>query len=123
MFTSEDNQNKYYIRFGNIPLDKVSKVHRSDEIIKEEKGVSVWNCVFVNGIPFPLLPQNTNESGMADYFYMLLGNKPVFLVTGTELTERGSVNEPLLGDDIQIIKEYTDDYEYLKKILTRRTES
>ena len=56
---------------------------------------------------------------MADYFYFLLGNKPVYLVTGTELKERGSANEPLLGNDIKIIKEYTDDYEYLKSILRR----
>ena len=110
---------KSYLRFGNIPEDKVSKVHRSDAIIRNEAGVSVWNCAFVNDVPFPLLPDNANESAMADYFYFLLGNKPVYLVTGTELKERGSANEPLLADDIEIIKEYTDDYEYLKGILRR----
>ena len=31
-----------YIRFGDIPEDKQSKVHRSDEIIRAEGGVSVW---------------------------------------------------------------------------------
>ena len=110
---------KKYLRFGNIPEDKKSKLHRGDAIIKTEKSVSVWNCVFVNDVPFPILPNNTNEDGMADYFYHLLGNKPVYLVTGTELDEKGSVNEPLLGTDIEIIKEYTDDYEYLKTILKR----
>ena len=93
------------------------------EIIKTEKGVSVWNCVFVNDVPFPLLPDNTNEDGMADYFYMLFGNKPVYLVTGTELKENGSVNEPLLGDDIKIIHDYTKDYAYLKRIHTTKAES
>ena len=66
-----------------------------------------------------MLPDNASESAMADYFYSLLGNKPVYLVTGTELKERGSANEPLLGKDIKIIKDYTADYEYLKNILRR----
>ena len=117
--TDKDKHTKYYLRFGDIPIDKISKVHKSDQIIKSEKGVSVWNCVFVNDVPFPILPNNTNETGMADYFYHLLGNKPVYLVTGTELDEKGSVNEPLLGTDIEIVKEYTNDYEYLKTILKR----
>lgn len=110
---------KYYLRFGHIPEDKKSKKYRGDAIIKEEKGVSVWNCAFVNDVPFPLLPQNASESAMADYFYMLMGNKPVYLVTGTELPECGSANEPLLDVDIKIIKEYTKDYEYLKRIHTK----
>lgn len=116
---NDEKFEKVYLRFGNIPEDKKSKLHRGDGILKIEKGVSVWNCAFVNNVPFPLLPDNTNEGGMADYFYMLLGNKPVYLVTGTELKERGSVNEPLLGDDIKIIDEYTKDYAYLKRIHTR----
>ena len=110
---------QYYIRFGHIPKDKISRYHKGDAIIKEEKGVSVWDCAFVNDVPFPLLPPNASETAMADYFYMLMGNKPVYLVTGTELSERGSVNEPLLGADIEIIQEYTEDYEYLKRIHTR----
>ena len=112
-------KNKSYLRFGDIPKDKKSKIHRSDAILGEEAGVSVWNCVFVNDVPFPLLPENASEATMADYFYMLLGNKPVYLVTGTELEVRGSANEPLLGTDIKIIKEYTEDYKYLKRILKR----
>ena len=110
---------KSYLRFGHIPKDKISRVHRSDVVIRNEAGVSVWNCAFVNDVPFPLLPDKASEAVMADYFYFLLGNKPVYLVTGTELKERGSANEPLLGNDIEIIKEYTDDYEYLKSILRR----
>ena len=107
---------KQYIRFGYIPIDHLSKIHRSDAILGEEKGVSVWNCAFVNDVPFPLLPENASEDAMADYFYMLFGNKPVYLVEGTELEEKGSAGEPLLGKDICIINEYTDDYEYLKRI-------
>ena len=110
---------KQYLRFGNIPKDKISKYHKGDVIVKDEKGVSVWECAWVNDVPFPLLPPNATETAMADYFYMLLGDKPVYLVTGTELAERGSVNEPLLDKDITIIREYTEDYEYLKRIHTR----
>jgi len=113
------NNMKHYIRFGNIPKDKISKIHRSDEIQGSEKGVSVWDCAFVDDVPFPLLPENPSENCMADYFHLLFGNKPVYLVTGTELPQKGSAGEPLLDTDIQIIEEYTEDYEYLKKILTR----
>lgn len=104
---------KCYIRFGHIPNDEKSKTYRGDAIIGEESGVSVWECVFANGIPFPILPQNASESAIADYFDFLFGNRPVYLVTGTELSERGSAREPLLKD-VQIIKEYTEDYRYLK---------
>lgn len=91
-------------------------------MVKIENGLSVWDCVFVNRVPFPILPQNANEDAMADYFYMLFGNRPVYLVEGTELKEKGSAGEPLLDKDVKIIKEYTDDYEYLKKIHTRSYE-
>lgn len=32
---------KYYLRFGDILSDKISKVHRSDQIVRNEAGVSV----------------------------------------------------------------------------------
>ena len=107
---------KQYIRFGEIPNDKKSKIHRGDAILGEEQGVSVWDCAFVNDVPFPLLPSNASESAMADYFYFLLGDKPVYLVEGTELPKKGSAGEPLLGKDITIVHDYTSDYVYLKKI-------
>ena len=108
---------KQYIRFGDIPKDKISKSYRSSIVVDNELGVSVWDCAFVNNVPFPLLPDNASETAMADYFYMLLGNKPVYLVEGTELPTKGTAGEPLLGKDIKIVHEYTNDYEYLKNIL------
>lgn len=114
---------KCYLRFGHLPDHNISKKHRGDEIVKEEKGLSVWNCALVNDVPFPLLPENPTESCMADYFYMLLGDRPVYLVTGEELDEKGSAGEPLLTGSISIIKEYTEDYAYLKKIHTRNKEN
>lgn len=113
---------KQYIRFGDFPEDKISKAHRGDAITKVEEGLSVWNCAFVNDVPFPLLPENASESAMADYFDMLLGDKPVYLVSGTELESVGSDGEPLLGADAYIVRDYTGDYNYLKKIHTRNKE-
>jgi len=111
---------KCYLRFGNLPPNNISLKHRGDEIIKEEKGLSVWDCTMVNDVPFPLLPNNASESAMADYFYMLLSDRPVFLVTGTEIEERGSAGEPLLTNSITIIREYTEDYRYLKSIHSKK---
>ena len=110
---------KCYVRFGNIPADGISKAHRGDAVIREEKGISVWDCVFANDVPFPLLPQNASEAAVADYFHFLFSDRPVYLVTGTELDERGSANEPLLKNNITIIREYTEDYKYLKGIFNK----
>lgn len=103
-----------FIRFGNIPKNKRSAKHASDAILGYEKGVSVWNCTFANDVPFPLLPNNYTESCVADFFYLLFSNKPVYLVNGTVIGTGGD-GEPLLGKDIHIIKEITNDYAYLKE--------
>ena len=113
---AEAETKKHYIRFGKIPENKKSLVHRGDAILGEEAGLSVWDCAYANDTPFPLLPVNPNEEAVSDYFYYLFGSKPVYLVTGTELEERGTDGEPLLADDIEIIKEVTEEYEYLKGI-------
>ena len=109
---------KRYLRFGKIPEDKISRIHRGDGILGEEKGVSVWDCTFVDDVPFPILPDDSSEDGLADYFYSLLGDKPVYLVTGTEIG-KGYVGEPVLDKDIKIILEYTNVYEYIKTILNK----
>ncbi len=108
---------KKYIRFGRIPKNEISKAHRGDGILWEEKGVSVYNSVIVNNVYFPILPPQPSESCYADYFYFLFSNKRVFVVTGDELTETGSCNEPLLKN-VKILEEITDDYQYLKDIHT-----
>lgn len=110
---------KKYIRFGNIPEDGISKVHRSDEIICEEKGLSVWNTVYANGVAFPVLPDNASEAAIADYFYCLLGDKPVYLLEGEELPEKGHAGEPLLVN-FKVTNDITSDYDYLKVVLKRR---
>ena len=45
-----------YIRFGEIPKDEKSKVYRSDSIVREEAGVSVWRAIENCGCYYPILP-------------------------------------------------------------------
>ena len=61
---------KQFIRFGNIPFDGVSKCHKGDAILRVEKGISVWECAFVNDVPFPLLPSEPSEVKQNDTDYM-----------------------------------------------------
>ena len=101
-----------YIRFGDIPKDKQSKVYFGDAIIRNEGGVSVWRTICADGIYFPVMPKDVNENGIMDYFRLLFSDKPIYLVTGTEIRIEGADREPLLGDDITIIKKL--DYSWLK---------
>ncbi len=109
-----------YIRFGEIPEDGQSKVHRSDEIIRNEGGVSVWRAVEDQGYYWPLLPDEPNKNTIADYFSMLLdkydNDRNVYLVTGTELCIEGADREPLLMD-VKIIKDISS---YYKKTPTKK---
>lgn len=106
---------KYYIRFGEIPKDEKSKIYKSDAIIGMEKGVSVWDSVSANNLYLPIMPQNPSDSCIHDYMMYIWGNKRVFLVTGIELKDKGSVGEPLLTN-IHIVKELTDTYQYFKSM-------
>lgn len=110
---------KTYVRFGNIPENGISKVHRSDAIICDEKGLSVWDTIYANDVAFPAIPDNPSKDCVADYFYCLLGDKPVFLLEGEELPEKGHAGEPLLVN-FKVIKEITRDYDYLKFVLKKR---
>ena len=109
---------KVYLRFGDIPPEERSRKYNSGVEVDLEEGVSVWDCAMVNGVPFPLLPEGATEASMADYFYFLLGDRPVYLVTGTELEEKGSASEPLLRN-VTVIRDYREDYDYLRKIHTK----
>lgn len=103
-----------YIRFGEIPSDGKSKVHRGDEIVREEAGVSVWRAVECCGRYYPILPEEPNENTISDYFELLLhGDEKVYLVTGTELFIEGADREPLLMD-VKVLKEITHYYRDLE---------
>lgn len=99
-----------YIRIGNIPDDEQSKVHRSDILVINEGGISVWKAVEVNGLYYPILPKHPNENTIADYFdHLLHSDDPVFLVTGTEIFIEGADREPLLID-VTVLKDITHYY-------------
>lgn len=102
-----------YIRFGEIPEDGKSKVHRSDEIVREEAGVSVWKAVENCGCYYPILPDEPNENTISDYFNLLLNSdKKVYLVTGNEIFIEGADREPLLMN-VVVLKEITHYYRKL----------
>lgn len=101
-----------YIRFGEIPEDENSTVHRSDEEVRKEGGISVWEAIEVNGCYYPILPKHPNGNTLADYFHYLLdftGN--IYLVTGTKIFIEGADREPLLMNVI-IIKNITHQYNH-----------
>ena len=99
-----------YIRFGDIPKNNQSSVHYSDQKIRDEGGLSVWDCVVADGIYYPILPKDANEDAVADYFTLLFSDKPVYLVTGNQLRLEGADREPLITDPIILKKlpKYTD---------------
>ena len=97
---------KKYIRFGNIPENEVSGIWRDDIKVGEEKGVSVYDAVMIDGqwrvvLPFPLM----TELGF-DLYNLIGGTEsgrlPMYLVQGDEVG-KGSINEPL-SKNIRIIK-------------------
>lgn len=95
-----------YIRFGELPEKNISKVHFSDYVVREEGGLSVFKAIKANNRYYPVLPEDTNESGIADYFNLLLSDKNVYLVTGSEMRLEGADREPLLiPQTVVVIKE------------------
>lgn len=99
-----------FIRFGEIPDDERSNAYRGDEILSRESGVSVWRAILSENNYYPVLPDNPNESTIADYFsFITKCDRNVYLVTGDECKNLGSDNEPLLRN-VKIIKDITDSY-------------
>lgn len=99
-----------YIRFGDIPKDQTSKVHRGDQLVRSEGGISVWKAIESNGKYFPLLPKHPNENTIADYFkHLLEDSSNVYLVTGNEIFIEGADREPLLID-VVVLKDITHYY-------------
>lgn len=40
---------KYYIRFGKIPKNEISNIYRGEVKVGEEKGVSVYDAIKIDG--------------------------------------------------------------------------
>lgn len=103
-----------YIRFGEIPEDGKSKIYLGDDDSNKEMGVSVWECIFVDNMYYPILPKEANENSVNDYFSMLFDTKrSVYLVTGDKLRGEGQSREPLLTN-VKIIKNLTTQYKYIR---------
>lgn len=97
---------KRYIRFGDIPENEASGVWCDTIKVREEKGVSVYDAVMIEGqwrviLPFPL----KKEVGFDLYNFIggtENGNIPMYLVEGDEV-DNGTTNEPLLKN-VRIIQ-------------------
>ncbi len=102
---------KHYIRFGEIPENEASGIYRGEEKVGEEKGVSVYDAVEIDGeyrvvLPHPLLKEVGfdlyNFIQATEYMYET-EHRPMYLVQGDEVG-KGATNEPLLRN-VKIIKE------------------
>ena len=106
---------RLFIRFGEIPPTGKSRVYASGKPCGEEAGLSVYRAVEANGAFYPILPDESNESGVADYFrYLMESSSPVYLVTGDLLWLEGHDREPLIANPV-IVKDITQFYRHAKK--------
>ena len=104
-----------FIRFGELPPRGKSRVYASGVSCGEEAGVSVYKAVEANGRYYPVLPDESNEAGVHDYFrYLMESDSKVFLVTGDLLWLEGHDREPLIANPV-VISELTEYYRKNKK--------
>lgn len=101
---------KHYIRFGAIPENEVSGIYRGEVKVGEEKGVSVYDAVEIDGIWRVVLPNPLLKEVGFDLYNFISNTKhlvetecrPMYLVQGDEVGI-GATNEPLLKN-ITIIR-------------------
>lgn len=115
---NDTKKDKYYIRIGEIPYDEKSRIYRGDVIIGEEIGVSVYNCVEINGKYNIIMPLKMKEGQGITYEgliqevtqcrYKIEEPRKVYLVTGEEVG-KGADTEPLLKN-IVIIDDITEQF-------------
>ena len=96
-----------YIRFGEIPEDEKSFIQYRSYDCGYEEGVSVYNCVLINGLPHLVMPYPYAE-GIAHTLWDLLeyNKRNVYLVTGKQVGV-GCDNEPLITN-VRIIQDITE---------------
>lgn len=105
-----DTNSKLYIRFGDIPNNERSNVFDSDgNATNQERGVSVWDVIILDGKYKPVLPKNPSDEAITDYHQLLSSDRPIYIVTGSELSHKGTDGEPLLRD-VEVVKELSKDY-------------
>lgn len=113
-----------YIRFGEIPADERSNrgngvAGDGYEVIGKEKGVSVWNCMVIDGEYCLVAPHPTKYTygdfcagAFPDNCYGCCKSDKIYVVTGDEVG-KGADNEPLLRN-VRIIDELP--YDYFKRV-------
>lgn len=95
---------KYYIRFGEIPLNEKSKKVAGGY----ENGVSVYDAVLMTDGWHVILPIPTTRGQGNTYEYLINSNRNIYLVIGDEIG-KGSDNEPVIIN-IKILKDVTKDF-------------
>ena len=110
--------NRFYIRFGEIPKTEKSKVYRNgDNAIGEEPGVSVYDAVFYDGEWKIIYPNPSTEHTAQDINDFVLDiarnnsfKRQAYLVSGDKVGI-GQDGEPLIVN-VKIIKNITSQFEY-----------
>lgn len=94
---------RVFIRFGGLPKGGRSKIWRGEEVVGEEKGVSVYDAVVRDDgisvcLPFPLKRDTLDTfTGLVAY-----QNRHVYLVKG-DVVGKGNDGEPII-ENVEIIK-------------------
>lgn len=108
---------KIYIRFGDVPKDEKCRIHRGNEIIGHEDGVSVWNAVLLEDGYHLVAPLHGNTCTYTDFishafpeewYPKPLPDFKIYVVTGDEVG-KGSDGEPLLKN-VKILKQLSSNY-------------
>lgn len=107
-----------YIRIGDIPPEERSGIYRGDSKTGEEKGVSVYDCVFRDNRYYIVLPPYFKEGvgityeglmqEVANFRYPTETQRKVYLVKG-DLVGYGSDGEPLLRN-VRILRDITEQF-------------
>lgn len=110
--------NRYYIRIGEIPENELSKIHRGDAVIGEEKGVSVYDAEFINDKWRIVMPYYFKEGqgqtyegliqNVTECRYKINNPSKVYLVSGKKVGN-GSDGEPVIKN-VKIIKDLTEQF-------------
>lgn len=110
--------NRFYIRFGEIPKTEKSKVYRNgDSVIGEEPGVSVYDTVFYDGEWKIIYPNPSTEHTAQDINDFVLDiaknnsfKRQAYLVSGDKVGT-GQDGEPLIVN-VKIIQNITSQFEF-----------
>ena len=118
--------NKKYIRFGDIPENEVSGIWCDTIKVGEEKGVSVYDAVMIEGQWRVVLPSPIKKEVGFDLYNFIggteNGNLPMYLVEG-DYVGKGTTNEVPLSIDDSLFPDLTFEDEPLEVMLTPVTKS